>query len=200
MKNIYNCGKTYTQHSAALCTSDSKMKFEDILLEINGFGRFQKLLLSLSFLGRFTLPCHFMLTNFIAAVPSHHCDISGFDTEGVFGNLTGEQRLIVSIPAEADGTPSSCLMYSEPQFHLLSNSSNATDLPTERCRNGWAYDNSTFKSTLASEVKAMLDPTPYSVYDLNSHSTMQEEFDIFVFLCNLPLFSFSGTWFVRRKG
>ncbi|XP_031435204.1 solute carrier family 22 member 7-like [Clupea harengus] len=127
------------------------MKFEDILLEINGFGRFQKLLLSLSFLGRFTLPCHFMLTNFIAAVPSHHCDISGFDTEGVFGNLTGEQRLIVSIPAEADGTPSSCLMYSEPQFHLLSNSSNATDLPTERCRNGWAYDNSTFKSTLASE-------------------------------------------------
>ncbi|XP_048124993.1 solute carrier family 22 member 7-like isoform X2 [Alosa alosa] len=127
------------------------MKFEDVLVEVNGFGRFQKLILSLSFLGRFTLPCHFMLTNFIAAVPSHHCDLSGLDTEGVFENLTAEQRLAVSIPARGDGTPSSCLMFPEPQFHLLVNSSNATTLPAGPCQNGWVFDNSTFRSTLASE-------------------------------------------------
>ncbi|KAL2083667.1 hypothetical protein ACEWY4_021440 [Coilia grayii] len=128
------------------------MKFEDVLLEVSGFGRFQKLILSLSFLGRFTLPCHFMLTNFIAAVPSHHCNISGLDTSAAFVNLTVEQRRTVSVPAEADGTLSSCLMFPEPQFHLLSNTSNTTDLPAaEPCQNGWMFDNSTFKSTLASE-------------------------------------------------
>ncbi|XP_063048214.1 solute carrier family 22 member 7-like isoform X2 [Engraulis encrasicolus] len=128
------------------------MKFEDVLLEVNGFGRYQALILTLSFLGRFSLPCHFMLNNFIAAIPSHHCDINGLDTDGAFANLTAEQRRTASIPLEQDGEPSSCLMFSEPQFHLLSNSSNTTDLPAaELCQNGWVFDNSTFKSTLASE-------------------------------------------------
>ncbi|XP_012689650.1 solute carrier family 22 member 7-like [Clupea harengus] len=134
------------------------MRFESILAETDGFGRFQIALITLMVIPRITLPCHFLLNNFIAATPPHHCDINHhLHTEGVFGSLTGEQILAVSIPAKADGTPSSCLMYSEPQFHLLSNSSNATDLPTERCRNGWAYDNSTFKSTLVTEYDLVCD-------------------------------------------
>ena len=129
------------------------MKFEDLLSDIDGFGRFQKMILCLSFLGRFTLPCHFLMNNFIAGNPPHHCDISGLETGSIFGNLTQEQRLTVSIPARADGTRSSCLMFPEPQYHLLLNSSNSTEPPAEPCQNGWVYDNSTFKSTLASEVK-----------------------------------------------
>ncbi|XP_063077134.1 solute carrier family 22 member 7-like isoform X2 [Engraulis encrasicolus] len=45
-------------------------------------------------------------------------------------------------------------MFSEPHFHLLYNNSseiNTTDLPAEPCQNGWVFDNSTFKSTLATE-------------------------------------------------
>ncbi|XP_062375149.1 solute carrier family 22 member 7 [Sardina pilchardus] len=127
------------------------MRFEDLLLEINGFGRFQKMILCLSFVGRFTLPCHFLMNNFIAGIPPHHCDISGLDAADVFGNLSAEERRTVSIPEQADGTLSSCLMFSEPQFHLLHNSSNSTGLPAEPCLNGWVYDNSTFTSTLATE-------------------------------------------------
>ncbi|XP_076141314.1 solute carrier family 22 member 7 [Alosa pseudoharengus] len=133
------------------------MKFENILAETDGFGRFQIALIVLLVVPRITLPCHFLLNNFIAATPSHHCDLSGLDTEGVFQNLTAEQRLAVSIPARVDGTPSSCLMFPEPQFHLLVNSSNATTLPAGPCQNGWVFDNSTFRSTLATEFDLVCD-------------------------------------------
>ncbi|XP_030584647.1 solute carrier family 22 member 7-like [Archocentrus centrarchus] len=127
------------------------MKFENVLAHINGFGRFQIMIIVISFIGRFTLPCHFMLNNFIAAVPSHHCDISSLDDGGVFMNLSQAERLVVSIPVQQDGTPSSCQMFEEPQYQLLFKSSNITDAPRVPCRNGWVYDNTTFKSTLTSE-------------------------------------------------
>ncbi|KAL0169885.1 hypothetical protein M9458_034481, partial [Cirrhinus mrigala] len=88
--------------------------------------------------------------NFIAAIPSHHCDISSLDAEGILGNLSREQKLTVSIPTQDDGTPASCQMFSNPQFHLLTNSS-STELPVVQCQNGWEYDNSTFISTLATQ-------------------------------------------------
>uniref|UniRef100_A0A8C7RS62 Solute carrier family 22 member 6 n=1 Tax=Oncorhynchus mykiss TaxID=8022 RepID=A0A8C7RS62_ONCMY len=132
------------------------MKFEHLLSVVNGFGRFQMMIIIISFIGRFTLPCHFLLNNFIAAVPSHHCDLSALDDGRLFGNLTQEQRLTVSIPVQEDGTPSFCKMFPEPQFQLLSNS-NDRDLVTVPCQNGWAYDNSTFKSTLATEWDLVCD-------------------------------------------
>lgn len=135
------------------------MKFENILHSINGFGRFQKMIMLLSFIGRFVMPSHFFLNNFIAAVPSHHCDISSLDDGGVFRNLSQAERLVVSIPFQKDGTPNSCRMFAEPQYHLLVNSSNNTDLPTVPCQNGWVYDNTTFKSTLTSQVN-------YSIFSL----------------------------------
>lgn len=128
------------------------MRFENVLADINGFGRFQIMIIAFNFLGRFTLPCHFMLTNFIAAVPDHHCDIGSLDDEVAFMNLSQEQKVIVSIPIQEDGSLSSCQMFAEPQYHLLFSSSNFTDVPTTQCNGGWVYDNTTFKSTITSEV------------------------------------------------
>ncbi|KAB5561875.1 hypothetical protein PHYPO_G00011560 [Pangasianodon hypophthalmus] len=122
------------------------MKFEDLLEELDGFGRFQKMIMFLSFIARFTLPCHFLLNNYIGAIPPHHCDLGSVD-----GNLTREQRLTISIPKQDDGTFASCHMFSEPQFHLLDNESNFTNVSVVECQNGWTYDNSTFISTLATE-------------------------------------------------
>ncbi|KAM9792161.1 solute carrier family 22 member 7-like [Neosynchiropus ocellatus] len=130
------------------------MKFEDIITEINGFGRFQKMIIVISFIGRFALPCHFMLNNFISAVPSHRCNM---DDGGALENLTLAQKLRVSIPAEDDGSLSSCQMYAEPQFHLLHNSSNSSQLSSVPCRSGWVYDNSTFKSTITSQWDLVCD-------------------------------------------
>lgn len=129
------------------------MKFETILQEINGFGPFQIVTLILISVPRLVLPFHFLLNNFIAAVPPHFCDISTLDDGQLFGNLTQEQRLTVSIPVQEDGIPKSCEVFARPQLQLLSNSSNSTNLPTVRCQSGWVYDNSTFTSTIATEVR-----------------------------------------------
>lgn len=130
------------------------MKFENILHRINGFGRFQKMIMVIGFIGRFAMPCNFFLNNFIAAVPSHHCDISSLDDEGAFRNLSQEEKLLVGIPVQQDGTLHSCQMFAKPQYHLLlPNSSTDASIPTTSCQSGWVYDNSTFKSTLTSEVR-----------------------------------------------
>uniref|UniRef100_A0A8C2DSZ6 Uncharacterized protein n=1 Tax=Cyprinus carpio TaxID=7962 RepID=A0A8C2DSZ6_CYPCA len=132
------------------------MKFEDLLSEINGFGCFQKMVLCINFFGRFSLACHFLLGNFIAVIPSHHCSISSLDADEIFENLTQEERLTVSIPVQKDGTPASCHMFSYPQFHLLSNSSSPSEVAAVQCQNGWEYDNSIFISTLATQVRRLL--------------------------------------------
>ncbi|XP_068177852.1 solute carrier family 22 member 7-like [Antennarius striatus] len=127
------------------------MTFESILQGINGFGRFQKMILAMLFFSRLGIPCHFMLNNFIADVPSHHCDFSSLDDGGVFRNLSMEEKLVVSIPVQEDGTPSSCRMFAEPQYHLLQNSSNSPDARTVPCQTGWVYDNTTLRSTVTSQ-------------------------------------------------
>ncbi|KAK0139506.1 Solute carrier family 22 member 7 [Merluccius polli] len=136
----------------------STMKFENILEDINGFGRFQKMMVVISFISRFSMPCHFILNNFIAVVPSHHCDLTSLDVDGTaFRNITLEQNVIVGVPMQEDGKPSSCLMYKEPQYHLLLGDSNGSRPQTVPCQTGWVFDNSTFKSTLATEWNLVCD-------------------------------------------
>lgn len=129
--------------------------FESILEEINGFGYFQIINILLLWTSRLVLPCHILLNNFIGVKPPHHCDVSRMDDARLFGNLTEEQRLTVRIPVGEDGKPKSCEMFSEPQFHLLFNSSNSEVLPTVKCQSGWVYDNATFSSTLVTEVQQL---------------------------------------------
>ncbi|KAL3063417.1 hypothetical protein OYC64_003060 [Pagothenia borchgrevinki] len=123
------------------------MNFDSLLSEINGFGTFQIQLVLIQALSRVTLPCHFLLNNFMAAVPDHHCNILG--DGGLFGNLTQEQKL--GIPAGPDGTPSSCLMFTKPQYEHLAGFNSSDEAFTVQCQKGWVYDNSTYKSTLATE-------------------------------------------------
>ncbi|XP_024859507.1 solute carrier family 22 member 7-like [Kryptolebias marmoratus] len=127
------------------------MKFDNVLAEIDGFGKFQIGILLLLVIPRITLSFNFLLNNFIAAIPSHHCDISSLDDGGIFRNLSEQEKLVVSIPIQQDGSLSSCRMFAEPQYHLLFNSTNTTDLHTVPCQHGWKYDNTTFKTTLATE-------------------------------------------------
>ncbi|XP_029925843.1 solute carrier family 22 member 7-like [Myripristis murdjan] len=127
------------------------MKFESILEEIDGFGPFQIFIIVALCVPRLVLPCHFLLNNFIAAEPPHHCDLSTLDDGGLFSNLTQEQKLVIGIPSREDGRPEPCEMFAEPQFQLLSNVSNGTHMPTVQCQSGWVYDNTTFTSTLATE-------------------------------------------------
>ncbi|XP_068583454.1 solute carrier family 22 member 7-like [Cebidichthys violaceus] len=164
------------------------MKFDSLLSEIDGFGKFQIKLLLIQILSRITLPCHFLLNNFMAAVPSHHCNIIALDDGGVFGNLTQEQKLSVGVPAEQDGTLSSCQMFSKPQY--LSGLNSSEDAVIVQCQNGWVYDNSTFKSTLATE------------WDLVCSRKGMNKATVTIFfigvMCGAPLFGFLSDRFGRR--
>ncbi|XP_010015248.1 PREDICTED: solute carrier family 22 member 7 [Nestor notabilis] len=126
------------------------MKFEDLFLEIGGFGRFQILVLFILCLPRINLPMHFLLHNFLAATPSHHCAITPQDA---FENLTTEEVLLISIPRDPDGTFRSCEMFSQPQFQLLLNSSLQPENSSiiQHCQHGWVYDHSQFTSTIATQ-------------------------------------------------
>ena len=131
------------------------MKFENILPEVNGFqSLFQIRLVLIQTLSRITLPPHFLLNNFMAAVPSHHCNVTALDDRGLFWNLTQEQILAVAVPTEPDGSPSSCQMFTRPQYqrvHGLNGSEDAA-AAVAPCADGWVYDTSTFSSTIATQV------------------------------------------------
>lgn len=131
------------------------MKFESILEEVKGFGRYQLLVLLMLSIPRMVTPGHFLLNNFIAWTPPHRCDLGSLadSAPGLFGNLSQEQMLAVSIPLGGDGRPDSCRMFSEPQLQLLDNVSAGAHLPAVACRSGWVYDNDTFTSTVVTEVK-----------------------------------------------
>lgn len=128
------------------------MKFDNILSEVNGFGKFQIRLFLIQMFSRMTLPCHFLLNNFMAAVPAHHCDISALQDGGVLGNLTFHQKLAASIPTKQDGTLSLCRMFTKPLYQNWTGSNSSEEVSSVPCQKGWLYDNSTFKSTLVTEV------------------------------------------------
>nr|XP_060615233.1 solute carrier family 22 member 7-like [Anolis sagrei ordinatus] len=130
------------------------MNFEDLLQEVGGFGKFQVLTLLLLCFPRLLLPLHFLLHNFLAAIPRHHCDITYDDR---LANLTKEEAWLISIPRDAEDVFSSCKMFSEPQFHLLVNSTQEASNTTmnitavQNCQHGWIYDQSQFTSTIATQ-------------------------------------------------
>lgn len=133
----------------------AKMKFDTILEEVKGFGLYQLLVLLMLSIPRMVTPGHFLLNNFIAWTPPHHCHLSSLvdSAPELFRNLSREQTLAVSIPLGVDSRPDSCRMFTEPQLQLLDNISAGAQLPVETCRSGWVYDNDTFTSTVATEVK-----------------------------------------------
>ncbi|XP_063775478.1 solute carrier family 22 member 7-like [Pseudophryne corroboree] len=127
-----------------------KLNFDDLLIEAGGFGRFQVLTLLILCIPRIIIPLHFLQHIFISAVPPHHCAIPNLENTG---NLSQEELLLINIPREADGTFSSCTMYSQAQPHLLLNRSQkmVNESLVEGCHHGWTYDVSVFSSTTASE-------------------------------------------------
>ncbi|KAM8947273.1 solute carrier family 22 member 7 [Pelodytes ibericus] len=126
------------------------MRFEDVLSEVGVFGKFQIWSLLILCLPRVILPLHFLLHIFISAVPPHHCSIPQM---GATSNLSQEDLLLIYIPREADGTYSSCKIYSQPQLHLLQNRSQETTNSSlvQSCDHGWEYDHSTFASTTVTQ-------------------------------------------------
>uniref|UniRef100_A0A8C6UAR3 Solute carrier family 22 member 7a n=1 Tax=Neogobius melanostomus TaxID=47308 RepID=A0A8C6UAR3_9GOBI len=102
------------------------MRFEDILDDVGGFHRFQFLVMSVLCLPRLTLALHFLLHNFISAVPDHRC------APGPSGDA------LDLTPARRTVSPGVCEI-------------NGPDNSTMSCPHGWVYNQTYFLSTTATE-------------------------------------------------
>ncbi|XP_052518158.1 solute carrier family 22 member 6 [Budorcas taxicolor] len=123
------------------------MAFNDLLLQLGGVGRFQKIQVTLVILPVILMASHNTLQNFTAAIPTHHCRPPA-DT-----NLSEEGDLDAWLPRDGQGRPESCLLFTSPQRgppFPNGTETNGTGA-TEPCPHGWIYDNSTFPSTIVTE-------------------------------------------------
>ncbi|XP_041641093.1 solute carrier family 22 member 7a [Cheilinus undulatus] len=128
------------------------MRFEEILDDVGGFSRFQFLILLILCLPRAILPLHFLLHNFVSAIPPHRCALtSPEDGDGVSPSMDPES-LALRIPRQEDGSLSSCRIY-EPPLSPGQDQGNTT----EPCPHGWIYDQSQFSSTTATEWDLVCD-------------------------------------------
>uniref|UniRef100_A0A8C9WB10 Solute carrier family 22 member 6 n=1 Tax=Scleropages formosus TaxID=113540 RepID=A0A8C9WB10_SCLFO len=125
------------------------MNFEEVLQEVGGFSRFQFLVLHLISFSRLVIPLHFLLHNFISAVPPHRCALPHLEN---YGAQADEETLELSIPRNPSGALSSCTAFFAP-YGNVSNSS-AVALP---CQNGWVYERSKFLSTTVTEWDLVCD-------------------------------------------
>ncbi|XP_056384442.1 solute carrier family 22 member 6-B-like [Hyla sarda] len=125
------------------------MAFQEILEKIGGMGRYQIIHVILLALPVFMLASHNLLQNFTAAIPKHRCKLNASQEEGNFTGLW----LHAHIPLESNGKLSSCLRYTSPQPNLLNYrfASNASDLETEMCADGYEYDDSEYSSTIINQ-------------------------------------------------
>ncbi|XP_072407065.1 solute carrier family 22 member 6-like [Chiloscyllium punctatum] len=140
------------------------MGFNDILEDVGSLGKFQIIHILLLTSPSLLLTMHNLLQNFLAAVPDHHCRIPVEVNDSRYvndmGRLQTEELLRVFIPLDRNQQPEKCLMYSSPQWHLLDlngTHGNVTEYHTQKCTDGWTYDNSKFKASTVTEWDLVCD-------------------------------------------
>lgn len=132
------------------------MDFEDILVEVDDFGPFQKRLVYFFLIPSATLlPLFCMTTLFMVSSPDHFCrvsQLSNFSYE--------EQQKFISPIIEENGIKKhdSCNMY-DIDYDLVAKSANLSfiynneSLPLTKCNDGWVYDNTYYDETAVTAVR-----------------------------------------------
>ncbi|KAL7831565.1 hypothetical protein SRHO_G00310680 [Serrasalmus rhombeus] len=123
------------------------MHFEEILEEVGGFHRFQFVVLLILSIPRIILPLHFLLHNFISAVPQHRCALAHLD----HSYADPAPRLL---PQDPDGSPSSCRQFPDLESFNSSGTASNESVP---CQHGWTYDRMLFNSTTTTEWDLVCD-------------------------------------------
>ncbi|GFQ93718.1 uncharacterized protein TNCT_590611 [Trichonephila clavata] len=122
------------------------MEFEDILIQVGGYGKFQRNL-TIFFLIPVScvLPCFWMNFIFMVSVPDHWCHVPELSNLSI-----AQQRMLISPP----GNPS-CSMYNMNYSQVLDAESfmesNNTDVIVP-CIHGWQYDKQNYDATASTKV------------------------------------------------
>ena len=127
------------------------MAFNDLLLQVGDVGRYQKIQMILLILPLLLTFLHSTLQNFTATIPTHNC------RPPANTNLSKDGDLEAWLPQDGQGRPESCLLFTSPQWGPpFPNGTGAT----EPCPHAWIYDNSTFPSSIVTEVRRPGPPAP----------------------------------------
>lgn len=136
------------------------MAFSDLLEQVGSTGRFQVLHVTLLSMPILMMASHNLLQNFVAAVPSHHCQphanlsMSSADAVDV---------LRATVPLGLNGKLERCKRYTTPQWQILSlNTSESlwdesmAETETQSCEDGWFYNMTEMSSTIITEASGLL--------------------------------------------
>ncbi|GFY52502.1 organic cation transporter 1 [Trichonephila inaurata madagascariensis] len=131
------------------------MEFEDILIQVGGYGKFQRNL-TIFFLIPVScvLPCFWMNFIFMVSVPDHWCHVPELSNLSI-----AQQRMLISPP----GNPS-CSMYNMNYSQVLDAESfmeaNNTDVIVP-CIHGWQYDKQNYDATASTKFDLVCDKSHY---------------------------------------
>ncbi|XP_012946344.1 organic cation transporter protein [Aplysia californica] len=125
-------------------------RFDDLLLKIGHFGRFQKLMLIFIAVISFVVGYQNVSSVFTLNIPKHRCQIPGLPNDTYLIQSDAHLHLInESIPLEPDGEYSECNIFE----NLLSgNSSSANSSRPQKTCSSWVYDKTVFERTLTTDL------------------------------------------------
>uniref|UniRef100_A0A3B1IXG7 Solute carrier family 22 member 13b n=1 Tax=Astyanax mexicanus TaxID=7994 RepID=A0A3B1IXG7_ASTMX len=124
------------------------ISFAQILSEVGEFGAFQKRLLVAICIPNFFTAFHMFSQVFTGLPFRHHCNTSWILTQAP--NLTLQQQLNLTLPADQHGQYESCSMFSPVQLGLEEIQAYGLN-ETTSCTDGWIYQAPPDSSTLITE-------------------------------------------------
>uniref|UniRef100_A0A8C5B2E5 Solute carrier family 22 member 6, like n=1 Tax=Gadus morhua TaxID=8049 RepID=A0A8C5B2E5_GADMO len=130
------------------------MGFADLLEQVGSTGRFQVVHTLLLCLPVLMMASHNLLQNFVAGVPPHFC--SAHTNFSASTRMSAAEKLHITVPIDANGSPEKCRRYESPQWHLLANNGSTDPEVWEQaalrgCDDGWTYDERERSSSIISE-------------------------------------------------
>uniref|UniRef100_A0A8C5CNP5 Solute carrier family 22 member 6 n=1 Tax=Gadus morhua TaxID=8049 RepID=A0A8C5CNP5_GADMO len=133
------------------------MVFADLLEQVGSTGRFQVVHTTLLCLPILMMASQNILQNFVAAVPPHFCSAHTNLTAST--RMSAAEKLQITVPIDANGSPEKCRRYESPQWHLLANNGSTDPEVWEDpeqaalrgCDDGWTYDERERSSSIISE-------------------------------------------------
>uniref|UniRef100_A0A2L2YNP7 Organic cation transporter 1 n=1 Tax=Parasteatoda tepidariorum TaxID=114398 RepID=A0A2L2YNP7_PARTP len=137
------------------------MDFEDILLDVGDYGKYQQSLIRYFLIpAALLLPWVSMNIFFMVSVPDHWCNVP----ELVSSNLSiSDQRSLISPPGDK------CHMYNLNFTDFLDNGSYVIpeNTTTSPCNQGWQYDNTNWDTTASTKWNLVCEDDHYYSFVLS---------------------------------
>ena len=138
--------------------------FDDIILQLGEFGKYQRRMLLLVFCMALPVSMHAFVQVFLAAYTNHWCTLppelqSSNCSQWIVptGSTCDDAKKELCIPKTESGSYEQCARYNLSYLAMpddVPDISNLSD--TMSCDNGWTFDHSEYESTIVQSVGSVL--------------------------------------------